>query len=537
MKPFYPFMTKLNFTGKFNLGVKNALIMLLAGALSALAFPPFGLWFILPLSMLPLWRMAAHLPPAKAFVAGWLWGMGLYLAAMYWIIHTMTSYGGLPLALALLLFFLFCLYLGLYVAVLLWLLARLAAFKFPISLAAPFLWAGLEFLRGHLLTGFPWLPLSLSLTGYPPLLQTAEYWGATGLSALMVALSVFLAYGLGLVKALAIPKRIPYMVSFIFILCWVWLWGAFVKLERVETEMSNAPQALVSVVQGNIPLDKLWQRGQRVNNVMRQLALSAEAAGSAPTRPWLLVWSESAAPFVFLEDVDTTMLILRETAGLRAWLALGSTGIVDYEGQRHYSNRMYLVSPEGQPVDYYDKVHLVPFGEYVPLAKVFFFVRAIAALAVDMAPGQAGKTLEAQAMVLGPLICYESIFADLARQHRLNGANLLLNPTNDAWFGHTGASAQHFAHLVLRAVENRISCARAANTGISGFIMPNGRVVEETNLFTSDTRTTWLPLLQRETLFSRWGDIVGLVGAVFCGLAWAGTVFLYRYKKRKKNND
>ena len=516
---------------KLNPGLKHALISLLAGAASAFAFPPFGFWFILLPSMLPLWYFACKLTPAKAFMTGWLWGLGLYLSTMYWLIYVMVSYGGLPGPLAILVFFIFCLYLGLYVAIMQWLLARLQNTKVPFWLAAPLLWAGLEFLRGIALTGFPWLPLSLSLTTSPSLLQSAEYFGGTGLSALLVLLSTFIAYGAGFIKPLLPPRRLHYIFLVISMLFLGWIWGSQIKLVHMEKQMPAAPQALVSVVQGNIPLDQLWLQRMRSHNIMEQLGTSQQAAGQATTRPWLLLWSESAAPFVFLQDVENTMPILREAAGLRAWLALGSTGVAEYEGKLHYTNRMYLVSPEGEPVDFYDKVHLVPFGEYVPLSKLLFFVRAIAALSIDMAPGQAGKTLQADQVTMGPLICYESIFSGLAREHKQAGANLLVNPTNDSWFGPTGASEQHLAHLVLRAVENRISCARPANTGISCFILPTGQVLEKTELFTQDARTMELPLWPNNTLFSKYGEIVGMLGLLFCIGSW---LFVIIRNKRNK---
>lgn len=531
-------MSKFACFKKIAPGRRPALICLLAGALSAAAFPPFNLWPVVLLGLLPLWYFAHRLTPAQAFGAGWLWGLGLYLCSMYWLVYVMVNYGGLPLPLAVLVFLLLCLYLGLYVAVMLWLLARLRTTWVPAWLSAPLLWAGLEFLRGIALTGFPWLPLSLCLTSYPSLLQSAEFWGSVGLSAMLVLLSMLIAHAAGFIKPLLPPRRLHYAFLVVAVLFLGWVWGSQLKVERMQGQMAQAPQALVSVVQANIPLNQLWLSSMRSHNIMEQLTLSQQAAGQATTRPWLLLWSESAAPFVFLQDVNNTMPVLREAASLRAWLALGSTGVAEYEGELHYTNRMYLVSPQGEPVDFYDKVHLVPFGEYVPLSKLLFFVRAIAALSMDMAPGQAGKTLVADEVTMGPLICYESIFSVLAREHKQAGANLLVNPTNDSWFGPTAASQQHLAHLVLRAVENRISCARPANTGISCFILPTGQVIEKTEIFTQDTRTANLPLWSQTTIFSKYGEVIGVLGLLFCMGSWLWVIIVPRIKKiRLMKND
>jgi apolipoprotein N-acyltransferase len=287
----------------------------------------------------------------------------------------------------------------------------------------------------------------------------------------------------------------------------------------VEKEMAQAPSLLVSTVQGNVGLDSLWRQSLRSSNILKQIALTYQAAGQARERPWLVLWSESAAPFPFLYDVEHSLPVLQAAADLRAYIALGTVGIVEEDEGRRESNRLYMIDPNGQPVGHYDKVHLVPFGEYVPWAKVLFFARAIAMLNYDMAAGEAGLVLPLGEFRAGPLICYESIFPELALALKRSGANLLLNPTNDAWFGPgVAASSQHLAHLTLRAAENRLSCARSANTGISAFILPSGRILEASELFTEDVRTRDLPLLGYPTFYSQYAEILAAV--------WVGTLGL-----------
>ena len=519
----------------WNPGLRPALIALPSGFLLALAFPPFNIWPIVFIALLPLWYFASRLTPGKAFMAGWLLGIGLYLGSMYWLCYVMVNFGGLPWPLAIVVLLLFCLYLGLYYALTTYLAGRLLLLKIPLWLSVPLLWLGLEYLRGIALTGFPWLPLSLSLSSFPPLLQSAAWWGALGVSACIVLVSVLLAYVCKLAGSLAWPPRIVCGLLALLMLAGGTGLG---QLAVINMETQPQPLARLSVVQANIGLDRLWKRDLRGQNVMQQITLTRKAAAQAAQmnvqQPWLVLWSESAAPFAFLYDMESSAPILRTARDVNAFLAIGTTGFIEADGQMKHANRMYMINPDGQPADFYDKVHLVPFGEYVPLAKVLFFVRAIAALSIDMAPGQAGKLLAADEIEAGPLICYESIFPELARAHRLNGANLLLNPTNDAWFGPTGASSQHLGHLVLRAVENRISCVRAANTGISCFIMPNGRVLQETALFNSDVRTQELPLWQEATFYSKYGDMIDQGGLIVLSLA---LVYIIIASRRSRNGN
>ncbi len=301
-----------------------------------------------------------------------------------------------------------------------------------------------------------------------------------------------------------------------------WLWGAS-RLEAVQEAMARALRLTVSVVQANVPLEELHRRGLRLANLRRQEALTRRAARRVKDRPWLVVWSESSAPFYFLSDARESLPVLALARELKAWIVVGTMGSVERgEGGYAPTNRSWLVTPAGRPGGWYDKVHLVPFGEYVPLGRLLFFVRALAVVSEDFAPGQEGHLLDAGGVKLGPLICYESIFPELARAQRQRGARLLVNQTNDAWFGPTGASAQHLSHLVLRAVENRLAVARAANTGISGFVLPDGRVVQTLGLFRAGVETRSLPLMDLDTFYTRYGDLLGPGGflASLAAAAW-----------------
>jgi apolipoprotein N-acyltransferase len=509
-----------------------------AGLLLAAAFPPLDLWPLCLVGLVPLLALAARLSARRAFVAGWVFGLVLGLGLFSWLMVVMTTYGGLPWPLALGVLLLMQLYLALYPALLAGSLAWLGRRGVSPILAAPLVWAGLEWTRGWALTGFPWLPLSGALTSFPPLVQSAEFWGSTGVSALVVLVNAQLWTALAPARLRGAAeqagdgegrsgqwRRWAAGATALVLLAGGWLWGQG-RMNEVDQAAAAAPHLPVTVVQANIPLEALWSSGNKAEVIRRHLELTREAARAQETRPWLVVWPESAAPFYFLHQARESEPVLRAARELLADIMLGAVGVLDpAPGQAPQpgqpppppqpplvTNRAWLVGSGGEPLGHYDKIHLVPFGEYVPLAKVLFFVRAVAALSQDLHPGPLGHTLAVGELVLGPLICYESIFPELARAQRQRGSLLMVNQTNDAWFGRTGAPAQQLSHLVLRAVENRVACARAANTGISAFVLPDGRVEQATVLFVPAWATRELPLLARPTLFTQTGDLAGPLG-------------------------
>ncbi|MEW5914368.1 MAG: apolipoprotein N-acyltransferase [Thermodesulfobacteriota bacterium] len=499
----------------------------LSGLILAVAFPPLNLWPLALVGLVPLLALARRLPPRQALVAGWLWGLALFLGLMYWLTVVFTNYGGLSWPLATLTLLILVWYIGAYAGVWACLLSWWGAKKpWVLLIAAPLAWAGLEWVRGQIFTGLPWLPYAMGLSGALPLIQSLELWSTTGLGALLVLANVLAAW-------LILPRleggrwgwsQAAAAAALVMLLALGWSWGSW-RLQQVRALQAAAPKLAVTVVQGNFSLRELWNRGLRVQVLQRQMDLTSRGGQQVSGRPWLVVWPESAAPFYFLREARLSRPVLEYARQHRVYLMLGCLGAIEKGKRLQVSNRVWLLGPGGEPRVFYDKVHLVPFGEYVPLQQILFFVRAVAQIGDDFAVGQAGKTLDVSGVPVGPLICYESIFPELARAQKKNGARLLVNQTNDAWFGRTSAPYQHMAHLMFRSVENRLASARSANTGVSGFVLPSGEVTRATDIFVPAVATQSLPLMNQMTFFSRHGDIVGpaglIVGLLLLGLsAW-----------------
>ena len=488
------------------------------GLLAALAFPPWEIWPLALVGALPLLILASRLPPRRAATAGWIWGLFLGVAQFYWISVVLTVYGHLAWPLAALALILMQLIRGAFYGLAAGIISRLVWGGAPLALAAPLAWAGCEWLLGQMpFGGFPWMPWGNALMPEPRLLQSAEWWGVFGISGLLIVINALLAQALaplwerrrpGWVSAASLAAALVLMAG-------AWWWGG-PRMAALDQRVAAAPGLAVSVIQGNFEQSVLWDPAQRGAVVTRQLSLSRQAAAQRPAgaKPWVVVWSESSAPFYFLSDARHTAMVLQGAARVGGHILVGTMGSQEMGGRPAPTNRTWLVDPQGRPVDYYDKVHLVPFGEYVPWQPLLSFVRALATVGIDFAPGPQGKILKVGQAKLAPLICYESIFPELARAQRLAGAHLIINQTNDAWFGPTAASRQHMGHLVLRCIENRMACARSANTGISGFVDPAGRVWQATDLFTPAFATRILPLLEGTTFYTRWGDLAGWGGLV-----------------------
>ncbi|MEW5724557.1 MAG: apolipoprotein N-acyltransferase [Thermodesulfobacteriota bacterium] len=481
-----------------------------SGLLTALAFPRPEIWPLAFLGLVPLVLTGRGRGPKTAFGLGFLAGLAHNALMLYWLVNVLVFYGGMSWLVSLPIFLLMIGYLALFPGLFLMGLElgegyfRLRPGHPAWILLGAALYTGLEYFKGFFLTGFPWEPLGAALAAQTTLVQAADLAGPGGLTFLAVlvnlsAAAAILALRGGGKKAVVFPTVLVAAVFGLLI-----GYGAL-RLAQVNGLTEAAEHRRVSVAQGSIEQTVKWEPEQRVVTLSIYEELTQRAAARDP---WLVVWPETSAPFFFPYDQPASAWLKGMVQKTGRPLLFGAPALEKKEGQNFYYNRAYLLDGRGEVRGEYAKVHLVPYGEYVPLKKFFPFINKITTAAGDFTAGEIGRLLELDGVRMGVLICYESIFTYLSRRAVRNGADLLVVMTNDAWFGRSSAAYQHFAQAVLRAVESRRALIRAANTGISGIILPSGQVIDRRGLFERDVFTGSVPLLKEVTLYTAAGDVL-----------------------------
>jgi apolipoprotein N-acyltransferase len=483
----------------------------LSGLLVAAAFPNWDQTYLLIFALVPLFWALKGKSLKAGFGLGLVSGLAHYVALLYWIVFVTHVFGHLPLVAAIGILLLLAGYLSLYTAV--WGLGVAWGQARRLSLLwwAPVLWVALEFGQTYIISGFPWELLGNGLFLHPMLLQLADFTGVYGLSFLVVLVNA------GLYLLLSPPRgqvlRFRQAAGVCLILAF-WLGYGYYRLGEVVKLEASSPKIKVAVVQGNLKQGEKWKKEMVQATLDRYADLTRRVKGAR-----LIVWPETAAPFFYLRTPDLDAEVQKIAQENDAYLFFGSPAWeLTTQGERYF-NRAYLLNPQGQTIGVYDKAHLVPYGEYVPLRKYFPFIGKMVPMVGDFAEGPEGATVSLPEGAIGPLVCYESIFPYLSRAQVANGARLLVNITNDAWFGKTAAASQHLSMAVLRAVENHVCLARAANTGISAFIDGAGRIVWQSELYVPDAHAVELAWLPGGSLYTRIGDVFAWACVILSGLA------------------
>jgi apolipoprotein N-acyltransferase len=508
----------------------------ISGLLLAASFPLADQGWLAFVALVPLLRAVRTAAPRRAAALGFLSGLVFFTALLYWLVGVMTTYGGLPLWAGVGFLLLLASYLALYVGAFGALVSALARRCGTAGLlAAPVVWVGLEWLRGRLLTGFPWGLVGYTQWRNTALVQVAAAGGVHALSFLVVLVNAALALlverrASGRARLAALGACAGVVAAYVA--------GAAVLPPAGESAAADRPSAAadrggtaagdatpapieVAAIQANVPQDRKWDPAEE-GAIVRGLFEMTASAADAGAR--LVVWPESSSPLSFRvpaggrgdtgarrieprrDYLDAVSALARDR---RLTLIAGS---VDYrwDGERLLAfNSAMVVDESGALGPSYDKIRLVPFGEYVPLARVLFFVdRMVQGAIAAFAPGTRAEPLPTPYGRAATFVCYEAIFPDLVRDLSRDAA-FMVNITNDAWFGRSAAPRQHLAMAVLRAVENRRWLVRAANTGISAIVDPWGRVRARTPL---DVRTVLRGTIAARTgrsPFARAGDVTG----------------------------
>jgi apolipoprotein N-acyltransferase len=459
-----------------------------SGSLLALCFPKPDLHWLSWVSLVPAMTSAADLRISikKAAISGFVLGLVFYTALLYWL-FPFVSYGfaivlaGLVLGISYL-----SLYTSLFMAASRWMRDRIKGIRWALFASA--LWTGLEFLRSLGTFGFPWGVLGYSQYKNIYILQLASLFSVYSISFLLAFVNGLLAEGI------LERRRLPYIVAAASI-------GFALAYGFSSVKPINSTEHIrVSVIQGNIDQNQKWDlryRSQTLNTFLRLTRISALA------RPDLIVWPETAVPGYLRYDPWLRGAIMDIASETGAFMLVGADDVEYSGGERKFFNSAFLVSPKGEVLGKYDKIHLVPFGEYVPYKSIFFFVEKIVVGEGDFSGGDDYTVFSMGKGRFGTIICYEAIFPWLVRGFVERGAQFIVNITNDAWFGRTSAPYQHAAMSVFRAVENRVSLVRCANTGVSMFVDPYGRIYKKTGIFEERVITWDLPIVKCRSFYMK----------------------------------
>ena len=502
----------------------NRLLAVLSGVMMSLAFPPAGWDFLAFVSLVPLFFALKECDLKSSFLLSYISGLVFFGCLLYWLVNV-TVPGTVALVMIMAVFF------GMF-----GILANIV-FRYSMEfIVLPFIWVVTEYLRSHcFFNGFPWGLLAYTQYKSTGFIQIADITGAYGVSFILVFLNVAFFGFLSRDK-----KRRVHAITALVLVILSTGYGFYKASNSLITD-----NPAISVVQGNIPQKFKWDAQYADSVVGTYLDLTKKAAAETSS---LIIWPETAYPYLAKKGEEPAEMGNAAKEAARPLLA----GVV-YNDKDKYFNSAMLFSDKGGVTAEYFKIHLVPFGEYIPFEKYLGFMKNYINKPVgDFAAGReytlfplrsvrsststGGEIIRRVSFhKFGVLICFEDVFPYLSREFALKGADLLVNITNDAWFGDTAAPEQHLQASVFRAVENRVPVVRAANTGISCFIDPMGAVTQRVkkngkDSFVEGYATANVRIFARRSFYTYHGDYF----SYFCGFVVLIFFIMAPYEKKNR---
>jgi apolipoprotein N-acyltransferase len=488
----------------------NLVAAAVSGVLLALSFPKYGHPAIAFIALVPLLVSLLRASPRQGFVRGLLAGFIHYAGTVYWTGATVSTFGGLPVVVAVLVAGLLALYMAAYIAVFGAITAILIRrFRFAGMWLAPAVWVTMEYLRGILIGGFPWIPLGNTMVTFLPIAQLASIVGVQGLSLFVGLLNAGFAIG----AITSGQRRLVAAGTSLGLILVVSIWGG---MRLSSNALIQGEPIKVGLIQGNIAQTDKWNPARAGMILDRYLQLSQQAVQQGAQ---FLIWPESSTPFYFEED-RAGGLVRGMVRTLGVPLLLGSDEMEPGDPPRHY-NAAFMLDTAGATAAVYRKMHLVPFGEYVPFQRLLFFVGPLVEAVSAFSPGTRVTMLPVNGHMVSTAICYEVTYPALQREAVRQGSEMLTTITNDAWYGNSSAAYQHFEMAAMRAIEEGRYLVRSANTGISGIIDPYGRILIRTKLFETVAVVGDARFVQAKTVYARIGDLAAHLSAAVVVVALA----------------
>jgi apolipoprotein N-acyltransferase len=480
--------------------------------LLALSFPKYGHPAVAFIALVPLLVALRRASVRGGFTLGLIAGFIHYAGTVYWTGATVSTFGGLPVIVAAFVAGLLALYMAAYIAVFGAITALLVRrFQLAGLWLAPAVFVTMEYLRGMLIGGFPWIPLGNTMVTFLPIAQLASVLGVQGLSLFVATLNV----GFAVASISTGRARTLAAATSILLIAGVSVWGG---LRLASNTLTQGAPIRVGLIQGNIAQNDKWNPARAPMILDRYLQLSQQAVEQGAQ---FLIWPESSTPFYFENDPSGGVVRgMVRTLGVP--LLLGSDEEEPGEPPKHY-NAAFMLDTHGTTAAVYRKIHLVPFGEYVPFQRLLFFVGPLVEAVSAFSRGTRVTMMPVEGHMVSTAICYEITYPALQREAVRNGSEMLTTITNDAWYGESSAAFQHFEMAAMRAIEQGRYLVRSANTGISGIIDPYGRVLIRTSLFETAAVVGEARFVQAKTVYATIGDLAAQLSAavVMAALAYA----------------
>jgi apolipoprotein N-acyltransferase len=446
----------------------------------------------------------------RGFILGLIAGVVHFAGTVYWTGATVRTFGGLPWPVAAVTAALLVFYMSLYVAlasgVTAVLIRKLGWVGVPVGAAA---WVSFEFARGHVFGGFPWIPLGNAMVTLLPIAQLASVGGVYALSLFVGLVNA----GFALVIVSSTRRQRVALGATVLLIAAVSVWGG--QRLAANSLVHGGTPVRVGLVQGNIAQTDKWNPSRAGQIVERYRSLTLQAVNEGAE---LVVWPESATPFYFDEEPVGQDLVRGLVQSTGVPLLFG-TDEVERSSPTRYFNSAFMLDSGGATAAVYRKMHLVPFGEYVPFKDLLFFVKPLVEAVSDFTPGAYVTMLPVKGHMVSTAICYEITYPSLMREGVRQGSELLTTITNDAWYGESSAPFQHFEMAAMRAIEQGRYLVRAANTGITGIVDPYGRVLAHTPLGQTMVVVGEARFVQAKTLYATMGDRVAHAAIALTALA------------------
>ncbi len=463
------------------------LASLLSAGLLVVSFPQIEWSFLAWVALVPLFCVLDGQGPWRAFRRAYLCGFLFFGFTLGWVVY--VTYPGAIVLIAFL-----SLYFAIYGMIFVY-FQRVALFPRIFVLASS--WVALEFIRAHFLSGFGWAMLGHSQYKNICLIQIADITGVYGVSFLVILVNLLVFESL---RARSFFPKVS--ITVVGILSFVLIYGSWVTGQK-----NNYPLVRVGIVQPNIPLAIDWDEGRRPWIIAKTIRLTRSLEDQKLD---LIVWPETSLPGVISDEPFLVNMIEETSADLHTPILIGS---VAQDGEKYY-NSAFLIGADGQMQGRYDKIHLVPFGEFLPLRPILGWISKIVPLD-DFTSGTTYKifSVAPTSKKFCVLICFEDTLGHLSRNFARAGADFFINMTNDAWFRDTKAPFLHLQSAVFGCVENHRSLARAANTGVSALVDPWGRIITVVSdghgkkTFIEGEAWGTLPLVHEMTFYTKYGDI------------------------------